>query len=85
MADAVFFLCAVTSVACAALLVRGYAKSRARLLLWSSLCFLGFAANNVLVLVDLWLVPSIDLSLWRSGSALAGVAVLVFGLVWDTH
>jgi hypothetical protein len=83
MADIVFLLCAATSIACAVMLARGYMQSRTRLLLWSSICFLGFAANNVLLLLDLWLVPTIDLSVWRSAAALAGVSVLVFGLVWD--
>jgi hypothetical protein len=83
MAEIVFLLCAATCIACAAMLARAYMKSRSRLLLWSSICFLGFAANNVLLLLDLWVVPAIDLSLWRSAAALAGVSVLVFGLVWD--
>ena len=83
MAEIVFLLCAATSIACAAMLARGYLQRRSRLLLWSSICFLGFAANNILLLLDLWLVPTMDLSLWRSAAALAGISVLVFGLVWD--
>ena len=83
MAEVVYVMCALTSLACAVLLARGYLRSRSRLLLWSSLCFLGLAANNVLLFVDLVVVPSSDLSLLRVGTALAGVAVLVYGLVWD--
>ena len=40
-ARAVYVLCALTSLGCAVLLVRGYLESRARLLLWSSVSFVG--------------------------------------------
>ena len=83
MPEAVYLLCALTSLACAVLLVRGYRKSRSKLLLWSSLCFVGLAANNVLLIVDLVLIPSVDLSIPRILVAFCGVAVLVYGLVWD--
>jgi hypothetical protein len=83
MAEAVYILCALTSLSCAVLLVRGYLRSRSSLLLWSSLCFVGLAANNVLLFVDLVMVPGTDLSLWRSGTALAGIGLLVYGLVRD--
>lgn len=85
MATAVYTLCALTSLACAVLLLRGYLRSRARLLLWSGLCFAGLAANNVLLLIDKRMVPTMDLSLWRSLPALAGVAILLYGLVWETR
>lgn len=85
MATLVYALCALTSLACAILLLRGYAASRARLLLWSGLCFAGLAANNVLLLIDKRVVPTLDLSLWRSLPALAGVALLLYGLVWETR
>lgn len=49
VATAVYILCAVTSVLCAGLLVRSYLRSRVRLLLWSALCFVGLAVNNVLL------------------------------------
>jgi hypothetical protein len=85
MAEAVYVLCALTSIACAVLLARGYARSRARFLLWSALCFVGLAANNVLLFLDLAVLPRVDLSLWRSVTALAGLALLLFGLVWDAE
>lgn len=85
MATLVYALCALTSLACAVLLLRGYASTRARLLLWSGLCFAGLAANNVLLLIDKRVVPTVDLSMWRSLPALAGVALLLYGLVWETR
>lgn len=85
MATLVYALCGLTSLACAVLLLRGYAESRARLLLWSGLCFTGLAVNNILLLVDKRVVPTMDLSLWRSVPALAGLALLLYGLVWETR
>ena len=85
MVTLVYALCALTSLACAVLLLRGYSASRARLLLWSGLCFVGLAANNIILLIDVRVVPTIDLSLWRSLPALAGVAILLYGLVWETR
>ena len=81
MAEAVYVLGTLVSMACALLLVRGYANSRSRLLLWSGLCFLGLAANNVLILIDLYGVPSISLALARSGTALASFLLLLLGLL----
>jgi hypothetical protein len=79
----VYGLCALTSIACAVLLARGYRQSRARLLLWSALCFAGLALNNNLLFIDMRLVPQVDLSTWRTIPAVIGVAVLIYGLVWD--
>lgn len=81
----VYVLCAATSGLCAVLLFRGYMKSRARLLFWSGLCFTGLALNNLLLVIDLRLVPEIDLSLWRTIPALIGISLLVYGLVWETR
>jgi hypothetical protein len=82
--QAVYILCALTSLGCAALLTRSYLKTRARLLLWSSLCFALIAANNTLLFVDLIAVPSIDLAIIRSLAGCAGIALLVFGMIWES-
>jgi hypothetical protein len=79
----VYSLCFLTSAACALLLVRSYRRTRARLLLWSSLCFLFLAANNLLVIFDMLVLPQVDLRLPRLVLALAGVSVLLFGFIWD--
>ena len=85
MANAVFLLCAATSLACAVLLLRGYSRNRVPLLLWSSLCFVGLAVNNILLVVDLIIIPERDLSLARLLSAFVSLALLVFGLVWESE
>lgn len=82
MAETVYILCTLTSIACTVLLWRGYRRTSTRLLFWSSLCFVGFAINNVLLLVDLQLWHD-DLSLYRNITGLAGAILLVFGLVWE--
>jgi hypothetical protein len=83
MAESVYVLCALTSIACAVLLFRGYRESRTRLLFWSSLCFLGLAINNVLLLLDTVVVRTVDLSLWRGGTALVALFVLLYGLTQE--
>lgn len=84
MAPVIYALCALTSLACLALLWRSYSVTRSRLLFWSALCFLLLAVNNVLLVVDKVIFPvEIDLALWRLGAALAAVLVLLFGLIWE--
>jgi hypothetical protein len=85
MADVVYVLCALTSLACAVLLWRGWRRSRVRLLFWSALCFVGLFLNNVLLIVDVRMLPTVDLAIVRTVPALLGAAALVYGLVWDTE
>jgi hypothetical protein len=85
MAETVYLLCAATSAACAVLLLRAHHRTGTRLLLWSGLCFVGLALNNAMLVVDLILVPEVDLSTWRLLPAVAGVAVLLYGLVWESE
>jgi hypothetical protein len=85
MAEAVYLLCAATSSLCAVLLLRAYARTGTRLLLWSGLCFTGLALNNAVLVVDLILVPDIDLSTWRLVPAVVGVALLLYGLIWEAE
>lgn len=83
MAVLVYSLCAATSFVCSILLLRSYLNHRTPLLFWSSLCFVGLAINNVLVFIDLVLIPTVDLSILRAFSALIAIALLLFGLVWE--
>ena len=81
----VYGLCVVTSGICAGLLLRGYARNRVPLLLWSGLCFVGLMLNNLLLFVDVHVVPLIDLSAWRTVPALVGVLLLLYGMIWETR
>ena len=80
----VYILCVATSVTCAVLLARTYARTRSRLLLWTAACFAGFALNNVMLFLDQVVIPTVDLSLARVLPALAGVGVLLYGLIRET-
>lgn len=81
-AEAIYLLCAATSLVAAALLLRYYLARRTPLLLWSCIGFLGLAANNVMVYVDLVLVPNEDLRLWRAVIGAAAMLAMVYGLIW---
>jgi hypothetical protein len=82
-ADLVYLLCAATSLTCAVLLARGYARTHARLLLWTCLCFVGLFLNNALLFVDLRIMPDTDLLILRQLPALVGAVILLAGLIWD--
>lgn len=83
MAEVVYILCALTSMFCAILLFRSYRAGKTRLLMWSTLCFVGLAINNLLLVVDLVIVPEVDFSLVRSGTAIASMLLLLIGLIWE--
>ena len=85
MAEAVYLLCAATSAACALLLLRAHHRTGTSLLMWSGLCFVGLALNNAMLVIDLILVPDVDLSTWRIVPAAVGVALLLYGLVWESE
>lgn len=79
----VYALCLVTSAVCGWLLVRSFLRNRSRLLLWSAACFVLLAINNLIVMLDLVFLPSIDLSPFRVAASLAAVSTLLFGFVWE--
>ena len=79
----VYLLCFATSATCAYLLARSYRRTSARLLLWSALCFVLLAANNLVVIIDIVVLPDWDLRILRDAFSLAAIAVLLFGFIWD--
>ena len=82
-AAGVYLLCLLTSCVCAALLVRSYFRNQTRLLLWSATCFVMLAVNNLLVVIDILLLPTVDLSIWRNLATLIGLAALLYGFIWE--
>jgi hypothetical protein len=91
MAIAIYILCTATSLLCSILLWRGYRRSGTRLLLWSCLCFLFLSMNNAMLFADRVLFPEIEMvigdlsfAVLRSVTALAGLLLLVYGLIWDS-
>jgi uncharacterized protein DUF5985 len=87
VAETVYLLCAFTSLVCAVLLGRAYRRSDARILLWSTLCFVFLTINNILLYLDLAIYPGdeVDLSIPRNLTTLVGLGLLVFGLIWDAE
>ena len=79
----VYLLCLATSLLCVVLLTRSYMRSGARLLFWCALSFCGVAGNNLLLFIDLVMVPAVDLSILRHSCTLMAIAVLLYGLVWE--
>ncbi len=85
MAALVYSLCTLTALVCACLLLRAWRRSGYRLLFWSGLCFAGLTLNNLFLVVDKVMLPSVDLSIWRTSVALLAMAVLLYGLIWDSE
>ncbi|MFO1388862.1 DUF5985 family protein [Cellvibrio sp.] len=79
----IYGLCAGTAFLCAVLLLRGYFKSRYRLLLWAGWCFVFFTINNVLVVADKFFVEDYSLLNFRLSIALSGLILLLYGLIFD--
>lgn len=78
-------LAILTALACTVLLARQYLRQGVRLLLWSSLCFVGLTLNNVLVVVDLLVFPEIDLRALRLAMVLAGLSCMLYGFIVDSE
>jgi hypothetical protein len=81
-----FVLAVVTSLACTVLLFRAYLQSRLRILLWSGLCFVCLTANNLLLFIDLVVLPTdVDLRVLRHGTALVGMLFLLYGFIRESE
>ena len=85
IAEAIYIVCVATSLLCAALLFRAYRQNRSRLLLWSTLCFVGLAINNALVVLDLVFLPQIDLRVLRTAVNFVSVFGLLASLLWEAR
>ena len=80
-----YLLAIVTSLACTVLLFRAYAQRRLRLLLWSSLCFVGLSISNIFLFLDLVIFPTIELRPARLIAALVGLLFLLYGFIWESE
>lgn len=85
MAEVVYILCATTSMFCAFLLFSSYRAQRSRLLLLSTLCFLGLAINSIVLFVDLLVLPELDLRVFRTTAAFVSVLGFLIGLIWESR
>jgi hypothetical protein len=85
MAEAVYILCGLTSLFCAVLLVRSFRRQRTRLLMWASLSFAGLAGSSAILVVDLMVVPDVDLLAVRVTMAAIAMLLLLIGLIWESR
>ena len=83
MGAAVYLLGTLITLACAILLLRGYWRGRKKLLLWSSICFFGLSLSNLLLFIDLIVLPDVDLYVWRLATAAVAMMFLLYGLIWE--
>lgn len=81
----IYGLCVATSGLCAGLLLRSYSRNGFRLLLWSAICFTLLALNNLAVVFDIFVFPSIDLTAVRASLSVAGVLTLLYGFIWEVN
>jgi hypothetical protein len=81
-----YLMAVLTCLACTVLLGRSYMHTGVRLLLWSTLCFVGLSISNILLFFDLIVFPTeVDLRLWRLAAALAGLMFLLYGFIWEAE
>lgn len=85
MAVLVYLLCALAALACTVLLFRAYLRVGSRLLFWSAVCFACFTVNNLLLTIDLLVLPDVNLFVARNVAALSGVVALLYGLIWESR
>jgi hypothetical protein len=79
----VYILCMATSVTCAVLLARTYARTRSRLLLWTSLSFGLLAINNLFLVLDMLVLRQIDFQPVRAVTFIGALLVLLYGFIWE--
>jgi hypothetical protein len=83
VAGIVYGLCMLTAFTCAWLLLQAYRKTRYRLLFWCSVFFSISALNNIFLVVDKVMYPTVDLTLYRYIVALSGLCILLPGLILE--
>lgn len=82
--ELIYILCAATCLTCFALLLRGYFRSRARLLLWCSAAFFAFSVSNILLVFDMVISPGQGLSMARTLATFLGLVLMMCGLILGT-
>jgi len=83
VAATIYILCALTSLACAGLLLGSYRRTRHRLLFWSGWSFVAMTVNNLFLVLDKLVFPEIDLLPARLWTALISMLLLLVGLIYE--
>jgi len=85
MRPTVFILDSLTCLLCAVLLLSAYRRVKSGLLLWTGLCFIGLTLSNGLVFVDLVMLPDVDLYILRLSVGIVSMALMLYGLIWESR
>jgi hypothetical protein len=83
MAITIYSLCALTSLACAWLLLGSYRRTRRRLLFWSGASFVAMTVNNIFLVLDKIVFPEVNLLPVRQLAALVAMLLLLYGLIYQ--
>jgi hypothetical protein len=41
------------------------------------------ALNNIVLFIDIFVVPDVNLGIWRSAIALVSLTLMLVGLIWE--
>ncbi len=85
MITALYILTSLTTLLCAILLLRAWSRVRRKLLLWAGLCFVGLTVTYMLQFADLVVFLKTDLYTWRLATAALAMALLLYGLIWESQ
>lgn len=85
LAGIVYVACFLASALCAGLLVRQNTRQPSPVLLWSAACFVLLAFSNLIVVIDMLMLPDVNLRLGRLVLTLLAVSVLLFGFIWEAE
>jgi hypothetical protein len=83
MAELIYGLCTILSLAIAVMLWRQHRRSPSRMIYWTALCFTGLALSNLVLVVDKLVFPDVDLRVLRHSISLLSIGLLLFGLVYE--
>jgi hypothetical protein len=64
-------------------MARTYARTGTRLRFWCALCFFFLTVQNALIVIDVIPSPETNLLEFRQLAALAALAVLIHGFMWE--
>jgi peptidoglycan/LPS O-acetylase OafA/YrhL len=83
MAEGIYGLCTLMSLAIAVMLWRQQHRTPTRMIYWTALCFSGLALSNLVLVLDKLVFPELDLRVLRHAISLLSIALLLFGLVYE--
>jgi hypothetical protein len=79
----IYSLCALTSLACAWLLLASHRRTGHRLLFWSGWSFVAMTVNNLFLVLDKVVFPDLYLLPVRLVAALVSMLLLLYGLIYE--